>query len=72
VPVCRAEVLIAEPALIALAQRLRDSKPIWPVGVARARVMLTDSLSPLYVGGDPGAVRDLVRTVLDDLDDGLA
>jgi hypothetical protein len=72
VPVCRDEVLIAEPALVALVARLRDGRPIRPAGIARVRAALTDPSGPLYVGGTPGGLREWARSTLLELDDGLA
>jgi hypothetical protein len=72
---CRAahdEVLLAEPFLIAIVERLRDGRPIWPVGIARVRATLTDGASLLYVQSAPGDLRRWAQRVLDELDDGFA
>jgi hypothetical protein len=71
VPVCRDEVLMAEPFLLALVRRLRDDLPVSPVGVAHIHSVLTDGSSPLYVGTNPGALRAWARVTLNELDDGL-
>jgi hypothetical protein len=71
VPVCRAEVLLAAPSLLALVRRLEDGQPIWPVGIARIRATLMDSRSPLYVGATPGVLRVWAQVTLDELNDGL-
>jgi hypothetical protein len=72
VPPCRSQVLPAEPALLALVCRLRDGLPLWPVGIARVRLMLTDSRSPLYAGARQGDVGDWAHSVLDELGGGFA
>jgi hypothetical protein len=71
VPVSRAEVLLAEPRLLALVRRLRDGQPIWPVGVARIRATLMDTYSPLYLETTPGVLRVWAQVTLDELNDGL-
>ena len=55
VPVCRDEVLMAEPFLLALVRRLRDGLPVWPVGVDHVRAVLSDGAGPLYRDSNPGA-----------------
>jgi hypothetical protein len=70
VPVCRDEVLMAEPFLLALIRRLRDGLPVRPVGVAHIHAVLTDGASPLYLDTHPGTLRAWARVTLAELDDG--
>jgi hypothetical protein len=71
VPVCRDEVLMAEPVLRAIIRRLTDGRPISQSAVADVRATLVDAYSPLYFGTAPGALRDWAATTLHELDDGL-
>ena len=71
VPICREEVLMAEPFLLALVRRLRDGLPVWPAGVVHIRAVLVDGTSPLYLDARPGALRAWARVTLAELDDGL-
>ena len=71
IPVSRHEVLLAEPALLALVRRLKDGRPIWPVGIARIRATLMDTCGPLYLDTSPGVLRVWAQSTLDELNDGL-
>ena len=71
VPASRREVLLAEPYLLRMIERLRDGRPIWPGGIAQVREMFSDGASPLYTGERPGALREWAQEVLDAFDDGL-
>jgi hypothetical protein len=71
VPVCRGEILMAEPVLRAIVGRLTDGRPISTSAVAEVRATLVDAYSPLYLGTAPGALRDWAATTLHELDDGL-
>jgi hypothetical protein len=70
VPVCRSEVIDAEPDLLAIVRLLEDDRPVSKYGVARVREVLVEASSPLYFG-TPGALRDWARVTLMVLDDGL-
>jgi hypothetical protein len=69
-PVCRDEVLTAEPALLAILRRLEDDRPVSRYGVARVREALVDASSPLYLASTPGALRDWARLTLEVMNDG--
>jgi hypothetical protein len=56
IPVSRRAVLAWRHGLLGLADRLERPEPVNPCGVARALVLLTDSVGPLY---DPGAKRSM-------------
>jgi hypothetical protein len=58
VPVSRAAVLEARPALLALASDLTERSHPAPQGVALAITLLTDGDGPLYRPATPGALRD--------------
>jgi hypothetical protein len=65
VPVDRAAVLLAEPALIELADRLRDRRlQIEPRVLDSVEAVLVDGESPLHVCRHEGALRVWVRDVL--------
>jgi hypothetical protein len=49
VPVCREEIAVAGSAILEVAARLRDARPVHPRGVAMVRRLLSDGGSPLYV-----------------------
>jgi hypothetical protein len=56
IPVSRGAVLAWRQGLLGLADRLERPEPVNPCGVARALVLLTDGVGPLY---DPGAARSM-------------
>jgi len=60
-PLARRSMRACRPALLNLAQDLRAAEDARPAGLARAHVLLTDGLSPLYLGGDSGELSDAVR-----------
>jgi hypothetical protein len=68
VPVDRAEVLGAAPVLMELVERLRDSWPAWPAGVAHVRRFLSDGTSPLYMARVPGELARRARLARAELD----
>ena len=70
VPVCRDEVLAAEPALEEIVRRLRDGRPVSKYAVMRVRHALVDASSPLYVASTPGLLRDWAQVTLEILDHG--
>jgi hypothetical protein len=49
VPASREEVTVARGEILRIVERLRDSRPVRPRGVALARRLLTDGTGPLYV-----------------------
>jgi hypothetical protein len=57
-------VRAATPRLQRLAQRLREDPGVTPRGVARARLLLADRESPLYVQGDTARFENEVRSTL--------
>jgi hypothetical protein len=57
-------VRAASPRLERLVQRLREDPGVTPRGVARARLLLADRDSPLYVQGDTMRFEDEVRSTL--------
>jgi len=69
-PVCRSEVIDAEPDLLAIVRRLEDDRPVSKYGVARVRQALVDASSPLYLDSAPGALRDWARLTVEVLGDG--
>jgi hypothetical protein len=56
IPVSQRAVLTWRQGLLGLADRLERPEPVNPCGVARALVLLTDGVGPLY---DPGAARSM-------------
>jgi hypothetical protein len=72
IPTLDDEILRAEAILRTIVDRLRDRRPIGPLGIARIRAALAEGDSPLYVRGAPGGVATWAQHVLEDLDDGLA
>jgi hypothetical protein len=58
VPVCRAAVLEARPALLALADDLVEVRDPAPRGVALALLLLTDGGGPLYRPWTPGELHE--------------
>jgi hypothetical protein len=69
IPVRRQDVLDARPALLMLAQRLRDPGPPAARGVAMARVLLTHAESPLYERSEPDALIRAAQAATAALDD---
>lgn len=51
-----------------LAIRLVATRPVNPMGVALAKVLVSDADSPLRVGGEPGTLYTLVRLAIAPLD----
>jgi hypothetical protein len=67
VPVCRAAVLEAQPALLALVDDLREIHDPAPRGVALALALLTDGGGPLYrpwAAGELHAAAEAARHAL--------
>ena len=56
-----AEILAESEALIELVERLERPGPVEPMGVALARILVTDPLSPLAVPSEPGSLYTVVR-----------
>ncbi len=56
IPVSRGAVLTWRQGLLGLAERLERPEPVNPCGVARAVLLLTDGVGPLY---DPRAARSM-------------
>jgi hypothetical protein len=57
----------ARDALLDVAERLRQPRPVCPEGVARVRRLLTDGGGPLYYGA-PGELRAAAILALSALD----
>jgi hypothetical protein len=53
VPVARSSVRMCSEELLALAARLDSDRPVDACGVARARLLLQDGMSPLYRDASP-------------------
>jgi hypothetical protein len=71
VPVSREASGAARDALLDLAERLRQPRPVRPEGVARVRRLLTDGGGPLY-DGSPGELRAAAMLALSALDGDLS
>ena len=56
-----AEILAESEALIELVERLERRGTVEPMGVALARMLVTDPLSPLAVASEPGSLYTVVR-----------
>jgi len=56
IPVRRAQVDDARPAVLELAVALRSPEPVCARGVALTRELLVDGNGPLYAPGGPGAL----------------
>jgi hypothetical protein len=67
IPVSRGAVLAWRQALLGLAERLERPEPVNPCGVARALVLLTDGVGPLYHRGAAGSMGDAVWWIADGL-----
>jgi hypothetical protein len=59
--VAQSEILAEADALTDLAVRLVATGPVNPMGVALAKVLVSDADSPLRVGGEPGTLYAVVR-----------
>jgi hypothetical protein len=68
IPVRRDAVLIAEPTILAIQERLRGDAPVDPSAVARLRVLLTDGGGPLYHVFEADELRLRLLEVLADFD----
>ena len=64
----QSEVLAEADALTDLAIRLVATRPVNPMGVALAKVLVSDADSPLRVGGEPGTLYTVVRLATAALD----
>jgi hypothetical protein len=60
-PLARDQLLAESDALMDLAWRLEAPRQVEPMGVALARLLVTDPVSPLYVRSDPGTLYTVVR-----------
>jgi hypothetical protein len=67
VPVSRGAVLAWRQGLLGLAERLERPEPVNPCGVARAVVLLTDGVGPLYDPGAEPSMGDAVWWIADGL-----
>lgn len=68
IPVCKAEVMAAASELDKLAKRLRSPGLLASRGLASVHQLLTDGRSPLYLSGNPGALRVTLSRVLEALE----
>lgn len=59
--VARNEVRAESDALADLAVRLVAIRPVNPMGVALAKLLVSDANSPLRVGAEPGTLHAVVR-----------
>lgn len=66
--VAQSEVLAEAEALTDLAVRLVATRPVNPMGVALAKVLVSDANSPLRVGAEPGTLCMVVRLATAALD----
>ena len=66
--VARSEILAESDALTDLAVRLVATRPVNPMGVALAKVLVSDVDSPLRVGAEPGTLHAVVRLATAALD----
>ncbi len=64
----QSKVLAEADALTDLAVRLVAMRPVNPMGVALARVLVSDANSPLRVGAEPGTLYAVVRLATAALD----
>ena len=63
----QSEVMSCADGLLGLADRLDDSAPINPGGVARARLLLTDATGPLYHSHPKRELGEAIWWIADDL-----
>ena len=66
-----AAVRRARHPILGLAERLEGTAPVNPAGVARAQVLLTDGLSPLYNRSCPRTATQAVYEVQDALEEDI-
>jgi hypothetical protein len=59
--VARGEIVAESDALADLAVRLVATRPVNPMGVALAKVLVSDANSPLRVGAEPGTLYAVAR-----------
>lgn len=67
IPVTRGAVLAWRHGLLGLAERLERPGPVNPCGVARALVLLTDGVGPLYDPRSDRTIGDAVWWIADGL-----
>ena len=67
VPVLWDAVLPWREALYGLAERLEQTEPVNPLGLARMRVLLTDGMGPLYNRAYERSLREMVWWIVDGL-----
>ena len=60
-PLARDQILAESDALMDLVQRLEAPGRVEPMGVALARLLVSDPLSPLSVPSEPGTLYMVVR-----------
>jgi hypothetical protein len=68
VPVCRREIMNAEPVLQELAERLIRPGPVDAMGVAQIQLLLRDGSSPVYSSSQAHALEQVVRAAIDALE----
>ncbi len=68
VPICRSQVLEAESALRAIADRLRSRAPVDAHGIAGLLELLRDGCGPIYVRVPPGVLIARLQSLLAHLD----
>lgn len=59
----RPRVREARPLLLTLASRLRGAAPVHPRGVAALKDLVTDGGGPIYMHGDPDALKIYLETI---------
>jgi hypothetical protein len=67
VPVLGDAVVPWREALLGLAERLEQTEPVNPLGLARMRVVLTDGMGPLYNRASERSLSEAVWWVVDGL-----
>lgn len=67
-PLARSEILAEADALMDLAHRLEDARPVEAMGVALAKLVASDANSPLAIGAEPGTLHAVVRLATAALD----
>jgi hypothetical protein len=71
VPLCAEQIVVAEPAIHVLMERLAAPLPVTAQGVAMARLPLTDAIGPVYNHRSAVTLADLLHAAIDNLDPAL-